>query len=92
MPNEEQTFLLIIRTRQDVVFEDQVTAITSVNEQGTFDVLPRHAFFISLIHHYVLIHQKGGGQKRYEIDVGILYVGDEKVSIYLETPPRLSTF
>jgi F0F1-type ATP synthase epsilon subunit len=82
------TFTLIIRTRQDVVYDSEVEAVTSTNAAGNFDVLPGHAFFISLIQRFIEIHETAGRVKKYDIDEGIIYVQEAKVSIYLERPPR----
>ena len=82
------TFSLIIRTRQDVVFEGEVEAVTSTNATGTFDVLAGHAYFISLIQRFILIHISHTQTKQYEIDQGIMYVQEDVVKVYLERPPR----
>ncbi len=82
------TFTLIIRTRQDVVYDAEVEAVTSTNATGNFDVLPEHAYFISLIQRFVEIHETAGRTKKFEIDEGIIYVEEGKVHIYLERPPR----
>jgi len=81
-------FKLIIRTRQNVVYDSEVEAVTSTNNAGNFDVLPGHAFFISLIQRFIEIHETEGRTKKFDIDEGIIYVQDAKVGIYLERPPR----
>lgn len=82
------TFKLLIRTRQEVVYDSEVEAVSSTNATGNFDVLPGHAYFISLIQRFILIHETAQRQKRFEIDQGIIYVQQDKVRIYLERPPR----
>ncbi len=82
------TFSLIIRTRQDVVYDAEVEAVTSTNAAGDFDILPEHAYFISLVQRFITIHETAGRLKRYEIDQGIIYVQQNKVKIYLEKTPR----
>ncbi|CAN5284311.1 hypothetical protein BH10PAT2_BH10PAT2_3800 [soil metagenome] len=78
----------MIRTRQDIVFDAEVEAVTSTNAAGNFDILPGHAYFIALIQRFILIHEVEGRQKQYEIDQGIIYVQKDKVKIYLEKTPR----
>ncbi len=48
------------RSREEVTFEGEALALTSVNDKGKFDVLPNHANFISLIKDYVIIKKKDG--------------------------------
>ena len=82
------TFRLTIRTRQDVVYDSEVEAVTSTNATGNFDVLAGHAFFISLVQRFLQVHETAGRTKKYDIDEGIIYVEGDKVRIYLERPPR----
>lgn len=78
----------MIRTRQDIIYDAEVEAVTSTNAKGDFDILPGHAFFIALISRFILVHETQGRQKKYEIDQGIIYVQKEKVKIYCEKVPR----
>ena len=82
------TFSVIIRTRQDVVYQGEVEAVTSTNDTGNFDVLAGHAYFISLIQRFIIIKITPVQKKHYEIDQGIIYVQEGVVKIYLERPPR----
>ncbi len=58
-------------------------AITSYNEVGTFDVLPEHANFISLIQKSLIIHELRGSKNEIKFDVALLRVSENKVEIYL---------
>lgn len=82
------TFSLLIRTREVIIYDSEVEAVTSTNATGDFDILPEHAYFISLVQRFVLIHETEGRKKKFEIDQGILYVLKNQVKIYLERPPR----
>ncbi len=82
------TLSLLIRTRQDVIFDSEVEAVSSTNAAGDFDILPGHAFFIALIQRFITIHETAGRLKKFEVDQGIMYVREDKVKIYLERPPR----
>jgi F0F1-type ATP synthase epsilon subunit len=82
--SNQETFTLIIRTRQEVIYDGNVQAISSVNGKGPFDVLPHHAFFISLIERYLIVHEQKGKDRRFNIDTGVLHVEEGKVHIYLE--------
>lgn len=79
------TFKLVIRNRQDIVFEGDVNSITSVNGRGKFDVLAQHANFISLIERYVIIRQNGKADQTMKITNGIMHVEENLTHVYLES-------
>jgi F0F1-type ATP synthase epsilon subunit len=79
------TYKLLIRNRQDVVFEGEVNSISSVNGRGKFDVLAHHANFISLIERYVIIRQNGKPDQTIKITNGIMHVEENLTHVYLES-------
>ena len=74
---------VIVRSRSKTYFDSNALSITSINETGTFDVLPLHANFITMIQEFVLIVLPGGKEQRFEIKGGVLRVLEENVDIYL---------
>jgi F0F1-type ATP synthase epsilon subunit len=71
-----------IKNKENVLYEGEVTAVTSFNDLGLFDVLPMHENFISLIKNKVILH-KNKAQKEFRVDSGVLKVRDNKVNIYI---------
>ncbi len=80
---------VIIRTREDVMFQSQVKSITSHNDKGTFDILPFHAHFITLIDKMISVEETDGTKRQFEIGTGVMHVEENNVWVYLETqtPP-----
>ncbi len=74
-----------IQTREDRVYKGQAQSVTSLNKTGRFDILPYHANFISLIEKYVILQEKDGSKKQFEIGIGVIRVEEDSVHIYLET-------
>ncbi|OGH37823.1 MAG: hypothetical protein A3B44_01100 [Candidatus Levybacteria bacterium RIFCSPLOWO2_01_FULL_38_21] len=81
--NSEPLILLKIQTKQGVLFNDRVKAITSFNEKGIFDVLPQHENFISVIKDKIIIHTTDGKDKEMKIDNGVLKVHENEAHIFL---------
>lgn len=81
--SKNEKITVVIRDRDALLFEDKVDAISSFNDKGPFDVLPRHANFISLIKKSVVIHLSGKQEKKIEIQSGVLKVKDNNIEIYL---------
>lgn len=75
--------LLIIRDRNNLLFQGEVKAISSFNDKGPFDILPQHANFISIIKKNIVIHVSTKEKKQIELESGILKVRDNNVEVYL---------
>ncbi len=72
-----------VKNMDEVLFEGEVDRVSSYNEVGTFDVLPLHANFISMIKQEVTLflhHQK---IKEIKIDQAIMKVKKDAVHIFL---------
>lgn len=76
------TIHVIIKNKESIIYDGQVTAVSSFNDVGLFDVLPLHENFISLVKDRIIIHDNSG-QKEFKINNGLLKVKDDKVDIYL---------
>jgi len=76
------TIHVIIKNKENIIYDGQVTAVSSFNDVGLFDVLPLHENFISLVKDKIIIHDNSG-QKEFKINNGLLKVKDDKVDIYL---------
>ncbi len=75
--------LVTIRTQLTVLFTGQATAVTSVNNKGSFDILAQHENFISLIRDSLTLHFLDKTTKDFKITRGVLKVKGNSVDIYL---------
>lgn len=83
--NSPKLISIKIVGRNKIYFDEYVTAVTSVNEKGVFDILPTHANFISIIKDTLTIHKKSGERQEFKFPVGVLKVFHGKVTVYLDT-------
>lgn len=74
---------LIVRTKEGVVFEEEVISITSYDERGIFDILGMHENFISVIRDSLVIKRIGGEEKDMKIGKGLVRIVANRVNIYL---------
>lgn len=72
-----------IKTKEKVYFDGKGYTITSVNDGGTFDILPTHANFITLIKLKVIIDVGRPTEQLFNIEKGIMYVMSNKIDIYV---------
>jgi F0F1-type ATP synthase epsilon subunit len=74
---------LTVKNRDGIIFKGEIVSLTSYNEKGKFDILAKHANFISLVKkeiEYRLINKE---TKKIEIDNAVLKVLNDKIEIYL---------
>ena len=72
-----------IKNRDNILFDGPVTAITTYNDMGLFDVMPMHENFISLIKNKIILHNLDA-KKEFKINQGIIKIKNNKVDIYLD--------
>jgi F0F1-type ATP synthase epsilon subunit len=75
--------LLRVRNREKIIFEGQIRSLSSINKVGKFDVLVRHANFISLVQESLVIRKVNGQKQTIAIDNGVLRVSKNQAEIYL---------
>lgn len=72
-----------IKAKNKVLYEGGVSALTSKNERGVFDILLLHTNFITLVSEYVIIDKGLSTEKRFDFEKGVLYVFSNKVDVYV---------
>lgn len=77
------TIRVIIKNKENTLFDGDVSAVSSFNDVGLFDILPMHENFISLVKDKIILH-RGESQKEVKIGQGVLKVKENKVNIYLD--------
>lgn len=74
----------IISPKQ-VVFQGQAVSISSTNSAGNFDILPKHANFITLVEKSPIIIRKTDGKNvQYSFPIAIIYNENNLVNIYTD--------
>lgn len=74
---------LIIRKRDGIVFKGYVRSISSINDKGPFDVLPRHTNFVAVIRDQMRLVVESGKANNIPISRGVIKVKENQVEIYL---------
>lgn len=72
-----------IRDREKVIFEGQVASITSKNRVGTFDILPQHANFITLVGETLVVRMLDGREQEIAVETGVMRVTENKVQVFV---------
>ena len=75
---------VMVRNRTQVIFNDEVKSLTSKNDTGTFDILPEHANFISLISGSLILRKLDGQNQEIPLRNGIIKVKDDAIYCYID--------
>jgi len=80
----EQVLTVNIRSRKKSFFEGKTRTVTSLNDNGEFDILPQHANFVSLIRNYLVLNKGTKEEQKFVISTGVLRVKENKVDVFLD--------
>lgn len=73
-----------IRNRKEQFYDGTAKTVSSINDTGEFDVLPKHANFVTLIRGYVIVDRGLPSEKKFEVDNGVLAAKTGAVDVYLD--------
>lgn len=79
----QQDISVIIYGLESILYEGKVSAITSVNDKGKFDILPFHSNFISVIKDDLVLHERTGFQRKFKLKKGVLKMVNNQASVFL---------
>ena len=80
----QQEISVTIYGLESTLYDGKVQAITSKNVKGTFDILPTHSNFISLVEDLLILHERAGTKKEFKMKNGVLEVVNNHVSVFLD--------
>lgn len=81
-PLSKELNVTILNTEK-TLFEGVATSVTSQNVSGSFDVLPFHTNFISIIQKKIFLKLPSGEKKEFEVESGVMRVFENNVEIFL---------
>lgn len=65
------------------IYKGSAVAVSSVNEQGFFDILPMHTNFISIVREYVHVWENKEEKKEFKIEKGIVKAVENTIYIFV---------
>jgi len=66
--------VVVVHTREGIVFRGKASAVSSKNRKGPFDVLHTHANFVTTLYESVVVHSTGAQPFTKTFDHGLLWV------------------
>lgn len=84
MAKRTHTISVVVQTESDgLLWQGKAYAVSSINSQGAFDILPQHANFITMLKNQpIRISREDGTVRTIKLKQAVLYVQNNIVSIY----------
>ena len=85
---------VVYNLAKGVITKKEVAAISSVNKEGPFDVLPQHANFISIIKNELILYPTLNSPEKIPLKLGIFKFIKNEAKIYLsveQTVPKTTS-
>ena len=80
------TFEVVVMSPDAVVWKGNALSLSSQNTEGTFDILPDHARFMTLLQEtQVTLELQEGKQHVLHLEHAVLFFQDSKATIYIHT-------
>lgn len=74
---------VVISSPERVEWEGEADAVSSENSIGTFDILPGHANFVTMIEKKPIVIRRRDGRKEYTFNASVIYVRSNNVTVYV---------
>lgn len=83
MVNLSQTIPLTVKSRDEIIYQGEVLAVSGVNGKGPFDILPYHGNFISIVTNKLSVLTPNRETQEITVDEGVLRVFENKIEVFL---------
>lgn len=80
---EQAELHVIVQNPETILFQGNALAISSVNDKGTFDILPLHSNFICMIKDSLTIYESQKKTRKIPLEKGILKVFENNITVFL---------
>lgn len=73
---------VVVRNKENILFNGHAQAISSFNDKGPFDILSQHENFIALVKNKIVVHINSKEEKEFQIQNGIIRAYNDKIFVY----------
>lgn len=82
-----QNLLVTVVSPQQIIYSGEAKSVSSINSSGTFDLIPEHANFVTIIEDKPIIIRSNKDQRiEFKFPLAIIYINDNVVKIYAQLP------
>lgn len=75
---------------QQIILEADAESISSKNLKGSFDILPQHANFITVVENFpIIIRVMNQKPQTFQFPIAIIHSQDNRVNIYTYIQPQI---
>ena len=82
MKSDTKTLQVIARAPFHIYYEGPASSVSALNKVGSFDILPGHADFFSVLEPCEVIIETGAEPVKFNLSNGIVAVRDDEVMLF----------
>ena len=82
MARTERKLSVSINSPEEVIWQGIADSVSSTNTQGSFDVLPEHAHFITIVDNEAIVIRNGSEELRFNFYYSVLHAENNNVHIF----------
>lgn len=76
---------VLVASPEEIIWEGQAKAVSSINIEGPFDILPFHATFVTIVDgNSVKVLTESGKTREFKFDRCVIFNRNNKVSVYTQ--------
>lgn len=83
-PKSENGMHVKVHAPYKVYYDDQADSISAQNATGSFDILPKHHNFMTLLSQCEIIVRRGNAAEKIPIQRGVMHVKKDEVIVFLD--------
>ena len=78
-----ETLSVVVRKKDGIIFQGPAESITSTNDKGIFDILPKHTNFVAVIKNTLIIRPVQKPAITMSVPRGIIHVKKNTVEVFI---------
>jgi F0F1-type ATP synthase epsilon subunit len=82
MEHDVEKLTVRVGTADSALWEGKADAVSSINSQGPFDILPEHAQMVTLVENHPIVIHNNTKTKEISFKQAVVHVHENTVSIY----------
>jgi len=75
---------VIISSPEKIIWAGKADSVTSENSQGSFDILSKHANFVTILEKKTIFIHHGNTKEKFLFETAVLSVRSDIVTIYVD--------
>ena len=76
--------MIVPNYKEQMAYEGFVKSLTSSNSEGTFDILPMHENFVTVVEGKVVVVDEGGKTRDFEVGKAVIEASNNFIKVFVQ--------